>query len=235
MDFTAIGVKVPSGSGPKSSVSLRRITPRNVVPDTTVPTPCQETKVNICTLAFFSIKSENAQFQTPTIAFSYPERSFSLHSSKFKALNNNVFIFYSAVKSSESPHSHLHAGLFRVGVFYVTFLCETLVVFVSVIAWRRSKQHRLCSPQGLTWKNKSMFKKWISVCVTSHRYGVCVIYLELGGLVVVEVGPGRQEVEEHLQQVHVLPCHVWDLKDRTHPAEKEGGSRSKTCQLKIII
>lgn len=39
MDFTGMGMKVPSGSGPSSSVSLSRITPRNVVPDTTVPTP----------------------------------------------------------------------------------------------------------------------------------------------------------------------------------------------------
>lgn len=42
MDLTAMGVKVPSGSGPNSRVSLSRINPRNVVPDTTVPTPCQE-------------------------------------------------------------------------------------------------------------------------------------------------------------------------------------------------
>ena len=41
MDLTAMGMKVPSGSGPKSSVSLSRIIPRNVVPETTVPTPCQ--------------------------------------------------------------------------------------------------------------------------------------------------------------------------------------------------
>jgi len=42
IDFTAIGMNVPSGSGPKSRVSLSRINPRNVVPETTVPTPCQQ-------------------------------------------------------------------------------------------------------------------------------------------------------------------------------------------------
>lgn len=46
MDLTVMGMKTPSGSGPKSSVSLSRINPRNVVPETTVPTPCQE-KTNI--------------------------------------------------------------------------------------------------------------------------------------------------------------------------------------------
>lgn len=39
MDLTAKGMKAPRGSGPRSSVSLRRINPRKVVPDTTVPTP----------------------------------------------------------------------------------------------------------------------------------------------------------------------------------------------------
>lgn len=42
MDLTVMEVKVPSGSGPSSSVSLSWITPWRVVPDTTVPTPCQE-------------------------------------------------------------------------------------------------------------------------------------------------------------------------------------------------
>lgn len=39
MDLTAMGMKMPRGSGPRSSVSLSRIIPRNVVPETTVPTP----------------------------------------------------------------------------------------------------------------------------------------------------------------------------------------------------
>lgn len=47
MDLTAMGMKVPSGSGPRSSVSLRRIIPRNVVPETTVPTPCQQRDVTL--------------------------------------------------------------------------------------------------------------------------------------------------------------------------------------------
>lgn len=51
-----------------------------------------------------------------------------------------------------------------------------------------------------------------------HRDRVGVVDLELGRLLVVEGGPGGQQVEEHLQQVHVLPGHVGDLKDGTHPA-----------------
>lgn len=56
-----------------------------------------------------------------------------------------------------------------------------------------------------------------------HRDRVGVVDLELCRLVVVEGGPGGQQVEEHLQQVHVLPGHIRDLKDGTHPAE--GGGR----------
>lgn len=52
-----------------------------------------------------------------------------------------------------------------------------------------------------------------------HRHRVGVIDLELCRLVIVEGGPGGEQVEEHLQQVHVLPSHVGDLKDGTHPAE----------------
>lgn len=39
MDLTAIGRKLPSGSGPSSKVSFSLIRPLSVVPDTTVPTP----------------------------------------------------------------------------------------------------------------------------------------------------------------------------------------------------
>lgn len=39
IDLTAIGMKLPRGSGPSSMVSFRRMSPRKVVPDTTVPTP----------------------------------------------------------------------------------------------------------------------------------------------------------------------------------------------------
>ena len=34
-----MGMKLPKGSGPSSIVSFRRMSPRKVVPDTTVPTP----------------------------------------------------------------------------------------------------------------------------------------------------------------------------------------------------
>lgn len=39
IDLTTMGMKLPRGSGPSSMVSLRRMSPRRVVPDTTVPTP----------------------------------------------------------------------------------------------------------------------------------------------------------------------------------------------------
>lgn len=39
IDLTAMGMKLPKGSGPSSIVSFRRMSPRKVVPDTTVPTP----------------------------------------------------------------------------------------------------------------------------------------------------------------------------------------------------
>lgn len=42
MDLTAMDMKLPRGSGPSSMVSFRRMSPRNVVPDTTVPTPCHK-------------------------------------------------------------------------------------------------------------------------------------------------------------------------------------------------
>lgn len=82
-------------------------------------------------------------------------------------------------------------------------------------------------------KKKKKLKESTSVCFTSHRYWVCVIYLELSRLIVVEVGPRRQEVEEHLQQVHVLPCHVGDLKDWTNPAEREG-VKNECCLLTLL-
>lgn len=42
MDLTAIGRKLPRGSGPSSRVSFSLMRPLRVVPDTTVPTPCTE-------------------------------------------------------------------------------------------------------------------------------------------------------------------------------------------------
>lgn len=41
IDLTAIDRKLPKGSGPSSRVSFSLIRPLSVVPDTTVPTPCQ--------------------------------------------------------------------------------------------------------------------------------------------------------------------------------------------------
>lgn len=43
MDLMGIGIKSPSPLGPRSSVSLTRMTPFRQVPDTTTPTPCKDT------------------------------------------------------------------------------------------------------------------------------------------------------------------------------------------------
>lgn len=109
-------MKLPKGSGPSSIVSFRRMSPRNVVPDTTVPTPCDK------------------------------------HS-----------------RGSHSDHN----------------------------------------PRGLAGLAKS------------YRHGVGVVDLKLGGLVVSVGRPGGEQVEEHLEQVHVLSGHVGDLKNRTHPEERK--------------
>lgn len=153
---------------------------------------------------------------------------------------------YKQVVDSESPDS---AQCFCVQIFsHGRQLLRNMLVFVSVITCN-SRDSFVVSPQGLTshldhcqpfrlvQSTLIFFKRekrgnpreirasqsvQLSVCFISHRYWVCVVYLELSRLIVVEVGPRRQKVEEHLQQLHVLPRHIWDLKDWTHPAESEG-------------
>lgn len=56
----------------------------------------------------------------------------------------------------------------------------------------------------------------------SYRHRVCVVYLELSGFVVVKSGPRGEEVQEHLQQIHVLARHIWDLENGTHPKKARG-------------
>lgn len=60
MLFTAIGVKRPRGSGPSSKVSFNFMIPFKVVPDTTVPTPCQ---IVIYNCYFLHIKNAHKSFQ----------------------------------------------------------------------------------------------------------------------------------------------------------------------------
>lgn len=52
---------------------------------------------------------------------------------------------------------------------------------------------------------------------SEYRYGVGVVYLKLSRLVIFVRGPGGEQVEEHLQQVHVLSGHIGNLKDGAHP------------------
>ena len=61
------------------------------------------------------------------------------------------------------------------------------------------------------------------MCVASYRYRVGVVYLELCGLIFTVGRPAGQQVEEHLQQLHVLPRHVGDLEDGAHPARRKDG------------
>ncbi len=115
MDLTVMERKAPKGSGPRSKVSLSRISPRNVVPDTTVPTPWTK-----------------------------------------------------------------KIGLLREGTH-------------KYINWDR--QH-------------------------AYGYWIGVVYLELGRLVVFEWAPGGEQVQEHLQQVHVFSCDVRDLEDGTYSTKQ---------------
>lgn len=64
-------------------------------------------------------------------------------------------------------------------------------------------------PRGVAW------------LAESYRHGVGVVDLKLSGLVVSVGCPGGEQVEEHLEQVHVFPGHVGDLKDGTHPEERD--------------
>lgn len=52
-------------------------------------------------------------------------------------------------------------------------------------------------------------------------YRISVINLKLCRLVILERRSGRQQVEEHFQQVHILPCHIGDLEDWTHSARQK--------------
>lgn len=101
------------------------------------------------------------------------------------------------------------------------------LVHSHVLQWEKQgnqKEVGLCKKEEIKYLTFTSAQLSVRVCVCfiSYRYWVCVVYLKLSRLVVVEVGPRGEEVEEHLQQVHVLPRHIWDLKNGTHPAEREG-------------
>lgn len=55
--------------------------------------------------------------------------------------------------------------------------------------------------------------------LVTYRYRVCVVYLKLSVLVVSVGRPGGEQVEKRLEQIHVLPANIGDLKDWTHPVE----------------
>lgn len=50
-----------------------------------------------------------------------------------------------------------------------------------------------------------------------YRHRVGVVYLKLSRLVVSVGCPGGEQVEKHLEQVHVFSGYIRDLKDGTHP------------------
>lgn len=58
-----------------------------------------------------------------------------------------------------------------------------------------------------------------------YRYRVGVIYLKLRRLVISVGGPRGEQVEKHLEQVHVLTSYVGDLKDGAHPVGKRRGHK----------
>ncbi len=115
MDLTVMERKAPKGSGPRSKVSLSRISPRNVVPDTTVPTP-------------------------------WPKKWTVERGDTYKCINGD-------------------------------------------------RQH-------------------------AYWYWIGVVYLKLGRLVVFEWASGGEQVQEHLQQVHVFSCDVRDLEDGTYSTKQ---------------
>ena len=55
---------------------------------------------------------------------------------------------------------------------------------------------------------------------STYGHRESVVNLELGRLGDVALDTSGQEVEEHLQQVQVLPGHVGHLEDWTHPARQ---------------
>ena len=67
--------------------------------------------------------------------------------------------------------------------------------------------------------------------LTAYRYRVGIVYLELCRLVISIGGSGGQQVEKHFQQVHVLPRHVGDLEDRTHPGRNTHTKKSICMEL----
>ena len=56
---------------------------------------------------------------------------------------------------------------------------------------------------------------------STYGHRESVVNLELGRLGDVALDTSGQEVEEHLQQVQVLPGHVGHLEDWTHPARQQ--------------
>lgn len=54
----------------------------------------------------------------------------------------------------------------------------------------------------------------------THRDWISVIYLKLRRLVIFKRRSGGQQVQEHLQEIHVLPCDIRNLENWAHSEEK---------------
>lgn len=172
MDFTAMGMKVPSGSGPKSSVSLSRIIPRNVVPETTVPTPCQE-NINSGSSWFtallpldtvsISVKPGVSHKTHTAVVFS-PLCQLPLLSVRVKGVEEMclVYILLCCLEQWQSLHTHLHRGFCQwrhrfSSVFSLkdVFTWHTAAERHTGFCISHNLQHRdshtaVVSPQGLT-------------------------------------------------------------------------------------
>lgn len=76
----------------------------------------------------------------------------------------------------------------------------------------------------------------LRVCHWSeYRYRVGVVYLKLSGLVVSVGGPGGEQVEKHLEQVHVLSAHIGDLEDGTHPGHTHTTQTQRLQGARLLL
>lgn len=94
MDLTAIGRKLPRGSGPSSRVSFSLIRPLSVVPETTVPTPYAKKEKTVI------VVTQPGQQKSSRTLLSRGDTFFNLkegteHSSKYQApYRDRVSIIY---------------------------------------------------------------------------------------------------------------------------------------------
>ena len=69
---------------------------------------------------------------------------------------------------------------------------------------------------------------------STYGHRESVVNLELGRLGDVALDTSGQEVEEHLQQVQVLPGHIGHLEDWTHPARQQSHKPECPCHFVMV-